>query len=452
MPLNLYYDKDNIVKIASKDQIISKQYQSIIYTSDTTNPKELIGKRILFGKTEGVRLALICNWNDQCGISTYTQYLINALAPKLDALKIFSENRGNPENTDTSEPQFDVEYNWKRGQSLLDMTQKIIDWKPNIVLIQHEFGIFPKASYFMSMMENLKAADIAVAVTLHSVYEHKDKSVCSAVMDNIIVHSNNGKHCLRNTLQHTRQNIFVIPHGCVDFGEIKPNYNQFGVSYPIVQFGFAFSYKGVDVALDAIHLLKKRNSKFNNIFYCYLCSESSHAKNTHYKYYREIRDKVDQLNLKDNVSIQRGFFSDNELNQFLRTARLCIFPYQTDPNNIVYGASGAIRIAMANGNPVIASHSHMFDDLEGVLPRPGNAGELANEIAKVFNDGKYKQGLLDKQRKYIIENSWEVTADRYLKVLKEIIDNNDKDVIIVTQQEGGIWKTDGGLKVIPDGT
>jgi len=43
---------------------------------------------------------------------------------------------------------------------------------------------------------------------------------------------------------------------------------------------------------------------------------------------------------------------------------------------------------MANGIPVIASDSHLFDDLEGVVPKAHDTMTLADEIAKVFEKSR----------------------------------------------------------------
>jgi glycosyltransferase involved in cell wall biosynthesis len=93
----------------------------------------------------------------------------------------------------------------------------------------------------------------------------------------------------------------------------------------------------------------------------------------------------------------------------------------TNPNNIVFGASGAIRIAMANNCPVIASESHMFDDLDGIIPKPTSAEELADEIDKVFSNELYKLTLLKNNKNYIKDNNWDNTADKYINCIKDIL-------------------------------
>jgi glycosyltransferase involved in cell wall biosynthesis len=426
MPLYLYYDAENVVRLVSKDLMVAPQFR----VAKTNLVGNLVGRKVRFGNPEkGIKLALICNWGDACGISTYTKFLMDTLAPKVSSLKIFSEGVGPALSDPDVATKYDISYCWKRGESMQPLARQVIDWRPTVVLIQHEFGLFPKANSFLPLMESLR--DIPTVVTLHSVYEHKDKSVCTAAMPNIIVHSESGKNCLVHMLGHTHQNIWVVPHGCVDFGDVQPNWNFFGVDYPIIQFGFGFDYKGVDTALEAIKILKTRNDKFKDVFYCYLCSENPHTKNINNTYYNFIRSKIEQLGLNNNATIQRGFYSEEELNQHLRTGRMAIFPYKSDPKNVVRGASGANRIAMANNLPVVVSNSPMFDDMEGVLPRPSNASELADTIERLFTNEQERASQLKRQRQYIASNTWEVTAGRYLNILREAIDKANNGVILV---------------------
>jgi glycosyltransferase involved in cell wall biosynthesis len=77
-------------------------------------------------------------------------------------------------------------------------------------------------------------------------------------------------------------------------------------------------------------------------------------------------------------------------------------------------------VAMACNIPVIASSCHQFDDLEGVVPRPANFAELADEIDEVFSNEAYKKNILDKAKRYIKDNTWDASADRYIKLFYQI--------------------------------
>lgn len=421
----LYFDKKNIVKVATTRPINTNVY-NIIEVKEL--PLDPIGKRIIFGDNnwgkKKLRVAVICNWDDDCGIATYTKYLIKALTPKVDDIKIFSEKTPLVK----LDGPYKVSYSWNRGESMRGAIEEVLDWNPTVILIQHEYGIFPKTSYFLQMLQDIE--DTPYVVTLHSVYEHLDKTIASSVMKNIIVHTDEGQACLKRLGNGNR--IWVIPHGCVQFEDKEELWNTWQTPYAIMQFGFGFAYKGVENVLRTVALLKERHGdKYKDIFYTYFCSENKHVKNINDYYSSKIKQEIKKLGIQDNAVVVRGYQNEHILNNCIRTSRLAVFPYITDYDNIVYGASGAIRIAMANGIPVIASSSHMFDDMEGIVPRPKNVEELAVEIDRIFSNANYKQGILDRAAAYIDENSWEKTAERYLSVLREVSAEDSENVIFV---------------------
>jgi len=403
------FDRENIGCVGKK----------VIPIDSNLSGKQLIGRRVGVMEPTEMKVAVICNWRTPCGISTYSQYLISALRQKVAAVGIFSEIENKADTTyDESE---NVVRCWKRGESMSGTIDAIKKWGADFVIIQHEFGIFPKATHFLKMLQGLE--HIPHAVVMHSVYgNHLDKTICSSAIKNLIVHSDEGKAALE-TLGHTTNFIQVIPHGCVVYDEVQELWNIFQTPYAIVQFGFGFFYKGVDRAIQAIGKLKASNpEKYKDIFYCYLCSESANCVGTHAQYHTYLEKLIADLNLHDNVAIIRKYHSEAIINTYLRTAKLALFPYVTDPSNIVFGASGALRIAMANNIPVVASESHMFDDLKGVVPRPNGPDELAAEIDRIFSDENHRRKLIEKNQQYVHENNWDATADRYVQAMKNVLE------------------------------
>lgn len=412
-------NKKNIIAALSEHPFSMTGYT--VHQADIKEPRDkwqsLIGKKLNLGDAKEVkdlRIAFVCNWNDNCGISTYSGYLVDALRNKVKELHVFSE-QGLTHSGD--DPDY-VTRCWQRGTSLKGLVEKLVAWQPDLIIIQHEFGIFPKATYFLQMLQGID--DIPYVVTMHSVYEHLDKSICTSAVKNIVVHSEEGKQVLRRL--GNANNIFVIPHGCVEFPQEETTelWNIFQTPYTVVQFGFGFFYKGVDRVLDAIHYLKKSDPKFKEIFYCYLCSDNYHTSVVHAQYYDFLTKKIDELDLHDNAVIIRKFQTEQMIKNYLRTAKIAVFPYVGDPKNMVYGASGAIRVAMACGIPVVASSCHQFDDLQGVVPRPANFVEIADEIDEIFSNEKYKKSILDKTAKYIKDNTWAISADRYINLYYQI--------------------------------
>ena len=181
----------------------------------------------------------------------------------------------------------------------------------------------------------------------------------------------------------------------------------------MIQFGFGFEYKGWEVAIKAVDILK---DKYPDIFYLVLFSESEFVMDHHEVQHERIRQMIKDRNLEDNVAIIRGFQTDEAINHFLRTARVAVFPYTANPEHVVYGSTGAARIAMGNHTPAVVSNVPLFHDLEGIVPKADNAEELAEEVSKLFDNWSYYQGLREKEAAFVKDNNWEVTAKRYLDI------------------------------------
>ena len=101
---------------------------------------------------------------------------------------------------------------------------------------------------------------------------------------------------------------------------------------------------------------------------------------------------------------------------------------------MVYGASGAIRHALACGTPCIASDCHHFDDVQGVIPRAGTYLELAEEIDKVFSDEVYRKDIVKRGLEFVHANNWDATAEKHIQVFQQII-NNQQDAVKIEHYE-----------------
>jgi len=420
----LSLDKHSFVRSVSETPIRSKGMR-IIQTDKFD--ASVLGQKIVFDEKpdlSNLRLAIICNWGDQCGIATYTKLLVDAIRPKVGEIKIFAEH------VDGLGDEEGVVRCWRRGRSMNATIEAIKEWGADIVHIQHEFGIFPKATHMLKMLEKLE--EIPYVITTHAVYQHLDKTVCTSYIKNTIVHSDEARKVLED-LGHTNKS-YVIHHGCVEYPDNSELWNIFHNDHTIIQFGFGFGYKGVDQAIEAIKHIVETKDHLKDVFYCYLCSENTHTRATHQEYLNYLKDKIEAEQLDQNIVILRGFQSEEVLGNFLRTAKLAIFPYKTDENNVVYGASGAVRNAMANGIPVIASDSHLFDDLEGVVPRVHTATDLADEISKVFENDDYRMSLKAKNLQFVKDNNWEMTAEKHIDVYSDILGDFESGIVRLTDE------------------
>jgi glycosyltransferase involved in cell wall biosynthesis len=350
-----------------------------------------------------LRIAFVGVWKIQCGISTYAEELFPRMGAQVKDWKIFAEH------SDTAVIEEGVERCWTRGEPLTELIANINAFAPDVVYIEHEFGIFPNARHWLSFMAQMQK--YKVFVKQHSIFYHKDKLICESAVPNIIVHSDIGKKVLEE--KGVSSNINVIKHGCFPCKNEKRHWNLYHSEHTLVQFGFGFEYKGWEVALEAVSVLKE---KFPKIFFTGLFSESKFNKLFHTNYYNRLSDLIKKLDVEEHVALIRGYQTDEALDAYLRTNQVAVFPYVLNGEHTVYGATGAARLAMAAGTPTITSFVPQFDDVDGVCPRPSDAKELAYEIERFFLSKEVRDEQIKRQNQFLIDNSWDAVTQQHLEL------------------------------------
>lgn len=361
-----------------------------------------------------LKVALVGNWMQKCGISTYNFFLWQKVIKHLGQFKLFIEKNDTPIASIYQLDEMTLAPNqvsecWKRGESLQQLVDEIKAYQPDLIWVDHEYGLFPNARYFLSMMSQL--SEFRVITTMHSVFHHQDKTICEAAMPEIITHLEGGKKLLKEEKKISGK-VYVIPHGC-DVNDNKRLWNFYKSEHTIIQMGFLFKYKCWEKAIKTISILKE---KYNDVFFTGICSESPYSKSEHQAYYNELVELIEQLGIKENVALIRGFQSDEVLDSYLRTNRVALFPYVSNPLHEVWGASGASRLAMSRGLPVISSSIHHFSDLPTI--KANSAEEMASEIDKIFSNKKLYQAQLALQNKFLEENSWEKIALKHIEIFE----------------------------------
>lgn len=363
-----------------------------------------------------MRIAFVGNWKMQCGISSYSENLWPAVAQHFAEFRLFVEKNAEPTSKlnvmgKTEIPESHVIQCWSRGESLDELVRQIQSFDPDIVWIQHEFGLWSNARHWLSMMSRL--ADFRVIVTMHSVFRHRDKTIVEAAMPEIVVHLEGAKHVLKEE-KKLSNSVYVIPHGCNQVEESEKLWNFYRSSKTYMQFGFGFRYKGWEESIHAASILKQ---KYEDVFFTGLFSESHFAAKEHQLYYDELMELIERLGLQENVAIIRGYQSDEALDSFLRTNQASVFPYVSHPAHEVWGASGAARIAMSKSIPVITSRINHFSDIPSI--KASTPQEIADSLEKLFLDWKVKRAQINTQNAFVRENSWEKVAQLYIQIFEK---------------------------------
>ena len=361
-----------------------------------------------------IKLALVGNWKMRCGIATYSEHLWPEVTKHVGDFKLFIEKNDlvtgdiyQVGNQKLNESQVSV--CWKRGESLQSLISELKDYDPDIIWIQHEFGLWPNAAYWLSMMNQL--SDYRVIVTMHSIFHHRDKTIVEAAMPEIVAHLEGGRKVLKEE-KGIYGKVHVIPHGCYTFNKERL-WNYYKSDKTFMQFGFGFRYKGWENSIRATAILKQ---KYPDVFFTGLFSESPYNKVEHQVYYNELMNLVEELGISENVAILRGYQSDSTLDSFLRTNQATLFPYVSHPEHEVFGASGAARMAMSKGLPVVTSSVNHFSDLPTI--KADTPEEIAAALEQLFTIPGARDIQMERQLAYLNDNTWEKIGLRYIELFE----------------------------------
>ena len=372
-----------------------------------------------------IKVAFIGNYGTACGIATYNEFLLSELKQHVD-LRLFAEYKGDDKSERLPEDPYWVIRCWTRNQHpKSDLIYAIDSWKPDIIHFSHEYGIWHKAYFFTQLISTFKMKGYKVVSTMHSVYEHMDKLVSESAVPHLVVHTDEGKITLvKKGIESDR--ITVIPHGTKilngtsDNPELLPAlWNTWNSDHTIFQPGFLFPYKGHSRLLKAVAELK---NKYPDIHYIIQASENELNKSEHDDLYYRLVAECQSLDIMENVTINRGFVSEDILLSLIRTVKLCVLPYANHPDHDVRAASGAARMILPTTTPLIVSGVHLFDDLEGIVPRVRDDFELCQEIDYIFsNYDKCFTEQVSKRKEFLRNTSWENVASLLAHHYKTLI-------------------------------
>ena len=95
-------------------------------------------------------------------------------------------------------------------------------------------------------------------------------------------------------------------------------------------------------------------------------------------------------------------------------ADVLVFWYDDVPHA---SASGAARVGLATGVPVLTSPTHWFHELRDVTYQPD---DLVDGVQRLLEDTALRKRLAAAARDYCHENSWARSAERHLALWRSV--------------------------------
>lgn len=372
-------------------------------------------------------VALIGNFPPRrCGIATFTADLHTALRVSEPETKLSTIAMTDPAMAYDYPKEVGYEIAQERAEDYLAAAEHINARNPDIICLQHEFGIFggPSGEHLVAMLEKLRAP---VVTTLHTILPKPDKDqrrvlervVCAS--SRLVAMTEMGRTILIHDLGITPEKISVIPHGIPDMPFLDPAYekHRFGLDGRdvVLTFGLLSPNKGIEVMIDAVPELVECHP---DLTYVILGVTHPHLIAREGEAYREeLEARVRELGLEDYVRFVNDYVDAPTLHAWLSASDIYVTPYLSEAQI----ASGTLAYSVGLGKAVVSTpywHAQeLLADRRGVLVPFASSSALAEAINTLLNDRRLRDELRRNAYEAGRDMVWPVVARRYRALFQQ---------------------------------
>jgi len=358
----------------------------------------------------------------ECGIATYTQYLTDTLRNQEMDIYIVSHRGGSGKNVFTA---FDYE-DGNLAEKAFSMMTRLT---PDIVHIQHEFGLYGR-SYGVSVIPlilKFRLAGIPVVTTLHTVYDkisYEHLVIISSIIENsdaVIVHETYQLEALKRYFKERSllDKIHVVPHGA---REIKPVENaKAGLGIPdntkvVLMIGYFRPNKGFEriVRLWSTIIEKHKGGDI-------LLMVAGKIRGIEYRDYRNMLfNEINSSPANDRIKIIRGQISQDSFDTIISASDIVALPYS------ISSQSGIVAHCLAFGKPIVTSDTPVMTSLIKEIHSGMTCNtdeEYIDNIDWILSDDNLRKEFSDNALRYVRDNiAWSKIAGRHVEIYKTIVE------------------------------
>lgn len=375
------------------------------------------------------RVALIGNSPPRlCGIATFTRDVaqaLNAAFPDI-ALDLYAMN--DPGSAHKYGPEVTCSIDQDDLRDYLQAARRINESGADIVLVQHEYGIFggPAGALLLRLLDRV---DAPVLVTLHTVLETPNadqRAVIEGLVrraSKLIVMAEKGRDILRRVHGVANDKIAVVPHGVPDraFEPSEPFKRRFGFAghRVLLTFGLLSPNKGIETMIRALPTIVAANP---DVLYVVLGATHPHLVAREGEAYREsLIALAEAQGVSANVRFIDGFLEQQTLLDYLQSSDIYVTPYLSETQI----TSGTLSYSVALGKAVVSSpYWHAVELAEQnvvtLVPFGDDAG-----FASAINNLLADPDLLSQagKRAYALGRGmiWEKLAASYLEIARQAV-------------------------------
>jgi glycosyltransferase involved in cell wall biosynthesis len=300
--------------------------------------------------------------------------------------------------------------------------QAIAAWRPDVVLVEHEFGIFggPAGLWLLDLLD---AAAVPSVVRLHTVLARPTPEQAEAIAGlrrrarRLIVMAHRGAAILGES-GSVEPLVEVIPHGVPDRSLIAPSTMRARLGWPerptLLTFGLISPGKGIERVIEALPSILERVPTAR---YVLLGATHPALVAREGERYREgLSARADTLGVSHALHMDNRYVADDALCDALQAADVYVTPYLNEAQI----TSGTLAYALACGVPTLSTpywHALEVLPLEFLVPF-GDAVALADKAASLLSSPDLRQVTARTLWKAHRHAVWQVHARRLADVLR----------------------------------
>jgi glycosyltransferase involved in cell wall biosynthesis len=383
-----------------------------------------------------LRLGWISTYNARCGVAAHSEHLLEFFDENAFEITIIADDQEaigpDPDN---------VMRLWTKGRGgLARVRDYLIENRFDAAFFQHNFSFFDFDDFADTLIA-LPDAGINTYVTFHRtkgleshppLASHQRMTRALQGCTRIFVHSLEDINRLREC--GATDNVILLAHGVIDRPALKSDavrsllgLSDFG---PVVgTFGFLLPGKGLTELIHSFALILRARP---NAYLLMINAEYPTPES------QEVRERcvalARLLEIEGQVRLISEFLDIGETLFLLSACDVIVFPYQRS----LESASGAVRLGLAAGRPVLTTPLPIFADLSDIVYQlPGTeAWEVAEGIMSLLGDEDRKAEILRRQRGWVRANSWAVQAARLSNIIRGCFEETHAVELRVPVQDG----------------
>lgn len=255
---------------------------------------------------------------------------------------------------------------------------KVVCIADNVIPHEKRFGDKPFTSYFIKSIDAFVTMSEKVMKDLRTFTNKPAQQIVHPLYDNF------GKAIDK---KKAREHLHLNPDDNI-----------------ILFFGFIRKYKGLDLLLEAMKILRDQSSNIKLL----IAGEFYEDRKTY-------DDLIEQFNIKDQLIIRTDFIPDSEVKYYLSAADFVIQPYrnatQSGVTPLSYHFEKPMLVTNVGGLPALVP-----DRKVGLVAEP-NAQSIAEKIKELYNLGEdfFLPHLRNEKQKY----SWQTLVETIRHLAEE---------------------------------